>query len=63
MKKSYSVLVICLLFIGFVACKKDAKPAVPVAITGKWYVQKYTVNNYVNGTNVNSTTTPSGWFT
>jgi hypothetical protein len=63
MKKLYPVSVICLLLIGFAACKKDAKPTVPVAMAGKWYVQKYIVTNYVNGSYESSTTTPTGWFT
>jgi hypothetical protein len=63
MKIIYPVPVICLLLTCFLACRKDAKPPVPVAIAGKWYVQQYKLTNYVNGSYESSTTTPGGWFT
>ncbi len=63
MRIFYSLSIIAFLAFGLSACKKDAKPQIPVAITGKWYVQKYTLSSLVNGTSPTSTTTPTGWFT
>jgi hypothetical protein len=63
MRTLYAWLTLCGVIIGFASCKKEAKPQIPIAITGKWYVQQYTLTSLVNGTSSTSTATPTGWFT
>jgi hypothetical protein len=63
MKRLYPLLLISFLCLAATACKKDAKPEIPVSITGKWQIQQYKLSSYVNGAASSSTATPNGWFT
>jgi hypothetical protein len=39
----YALVLFLVLLCGLSACKKDAKPQVPAALIGKWYLRQYKI--------------------
>ena len=41
--RRYALVLLLALLCGLSACKKDAKPQVPAALVGKWYLRQYKI--------------------